>query len=77
MADTFTNVANLAIPFGLLFAVRTMQKKKVSVKGNKPAARKQKGGTSGGHCVLCARSSGGNANINTISNEINEILGNK
>lgn len=83
--EVFTNVANMAIPFGLLFALKTMKRKDalakelksiIKPKGKVPAKK-----VKGGSCSLCnnTHQSGGRKEelrdeILQITNDLRTLL---
>lgn len=67
--DVFTNVADLAVPFGMLFALNAF-KNQAKPKPKPKTKKQQKGGESS--CLLCA-AKGGSMTQDMIRTEISKI----
>lgn len=67
--NVFTNVADLAIPFGLLFALKALKKTQDTKKKTTPIVKKKK---KGGACSACAALQHGGTK-EMIQNELSKI----
>jgi len=70
--DVFSNIADLAIPFGLLFTLKAIKKVAPVKKATKAKSVKKTRQNGGSHCVLCDRQSGGMSQ-DMIRSEISKI----
>lgn len=70
--NIFVNVAELSVPFGLLFALKAYKDKKVRQKKTKPSQK-------GGECMICNKHGGRNKikeDIETITSSLSKLLKN-
>lgn len=69
--DVFTNIGDLAIPFGLLFSLEAVKKATEKKRPATPRKAAQKGGKA--HCVLCERDQSGGTSHDLVRAEIQKI----